>query len=138
MKPAGALLDTGPLVALLSRTDANHQRAKKLLSSYAPPYRTCEAVLVEASHLLAKDNATGPADVMKLGGSALFEVVLGINHHWAAIERTLRKYVDVPASLADACVIRCAEILDEPRVLTFDGHFRLYRWSGKKMFETLE
>jgi uncharacterized protein len=138
MKPAGAILDAGPLVALLSRTDANHQRAKKLLNSYAPPYRTCEAVVAEASHLLAKDDPAGPADIMKLGGSGLFEMTIRVDEHWSAIERTLRKYVDVPAALADACLIRCAEIFDEPRILTFDGDFHFYRWSGRKRFEILE
>ena len=137
MNPAGALLDTGPLVALLSRTDANHERAKALFGSYAPPFRTCEAVLVEASHLLSKDNPAGPADIVRLGAAGLFEVVLRINEHWAAIERMLRKYVDVPAALADACLIRCAEVHDEARILTFDEDFRVYRWSGRRPFEIL-
>lgn len=135
MNPAGALLDTGPLVALLSRTDANHERAKALFRSYAPPFRTCEAVLVEASHLLSRDDPAGPADIVRLGAAGLFDVVFRVNEHWAAIERTLRRYVDLPAALADACLIRCAEIHDEPRILTFDEDFRVYRWSGRKRFE---
>src|SRR5438034_7716347 len=88
MNHAGALLDTGPLVALLSRTDANHERAKTLFRSYAPPFRTCEAVLVETSHLLSKDDPAGPADIVRLGAAGLFEVVLRVNEHWAAIERS--------------------------------------------------
>lgn len=135
MKPAGALLDTGPLVALLSRTDANHTRARKILASYAPPFRTCEAVLVEAAHLLSRDNPSGQADIIKLGASGLFEVALRIDEHWASIGRLLRKYVDVPADLADACLIRCAELHGEARILTFDLDFQVYRWDGRKRFE---
>jgi len=67
----------------------------------------------------------------------LFEVDLRINEHWASVERLLRKYVDVPADLADACLIRCAEIHDEPRILTFDEDFSVYRWSGRKPFQIL-
>src|SRR5207302_11050636 len=123
MNHAGALLDTGPLVALLSRTDANHERAKTLFRSYAPPFRTCEAVLVETSHLLSKDDPDGPADIVRLGGEGLFEVVLRVKEYWASIERPLRKYVDLQSALADACLIRCAEIYDGPRMLTFDEDF---------------
>ena len=137
MNTVGVLLDTGPLVALLSRTDANHERARALFRSYAPPFRTCEAVLVEASHLLSRDSPIGPADIVRLGTAGLFEVALRIDEHWAAIERTLRKYVDIPAALADACLIRCAEVHNEPRILTFDEDFRVYRWSGRKPFEIL-
>jgi predicted nucleic acid-binding protein len=137
MNTVGVLLDTGPLVALLSRTDANHERARALFRSYAPPFRTCEAVLVEASHLLSRDRPVGPADIVRLGAAGLFEVALRIDEHWAAIERTLRKYVDIPAALADACLIRCAEVHNEPRILTFDEDFRVYRWSGRKPFEIL-
>ena len=67
----------------------------------------------------------------------MFEVDLRINEHWASVERLLRKYVDVPADLADACLIRCAEIRDEPRILTFDEDFSVYRWSGRKPFQIL-
>jgi uncharacterized protein len=74
---------------------------------------------------------------VRLDGRGTVRVVLRVNEHWAAIERTLRKYVDLSAALADACLIRCAEIHDEPRILTFDEDFRMYRWSGRKRFEML-
>ncbi|MGA2260096.1 MAG: hypothetical protein ABSH28_01530 [Acidobacteriota bacterium] len=47
MNPAGILLDTGPLVALLSRDDADHSRAEQLFSECLPPFRCCEAVIAE-------------------------------------------------------------------------------------------
>lgn len=137
MNAPGALLDSGPLVALLSRTDANHERAKAEFGSCAAPFRTCEAVVVEAAHLLSKSSPSGPADVIRLGALGLFEIALGISAHWAAIERLLRKYVDLPTSLADVALIRCAEIHDEPRILTFDTDFHVYRWSGRKPFEII-
>ena len=39
------LLDTGPLVALLSENDQDHERAKNLFSQQEAPFRTCESVL---------------------------------------------------------------------------------------------
>jgi hypothetical protein len=46
------------------------------------------------------------------------------------LERTLRlleKYSEVPMSLADACLLRMTESLDEPLLLTTDTDFHIYR-----------
>ena len=48
MNSAGVLLDTGPLVALLSKDDSDHERAVRMFAVQAPPFRCCEAVLAEA------------------------------------------------------------------------------------------
>ena len=39
----------------------------------------------------------------------------------------MRAYRDLPMDLADASVVAAAEALDERRVFTFDGHYRIYR-----------
>jgi len=135
MNPAGVLLDTGPLVALLSARDVSHARARRLFASCEPPLRCCEAVLAEACFLMRKVHAEGPAEVIALARKGVYEVTLSLDDHWAEIEALLRKYADQPVSLADASLIRCAEIHREPRILTFDRDFTTYRWARNRKFE---
>jgi hypothetical protein len=45
--------------------------------------------------------------------------------------RLLQKYRDTPMSLADACVVRMAEIHDRHDVLTLDSDFSFYRKHGR-------
>ena len=66
VNPAGILLDTGPLVALLSKNDANHDRARQISAECLPPFRSCEAVIAEACFLLRKVHPAAPADVVAL------------------------------------------------------------------------
>jgi predicted nucleic acid-binding protein len=134
---AGVLLDTGPLVALLSRNDRHHGRARRLFAECAPPFRCCEAVVAEACFLMRKVDALGPAEVVALGRRGVYEIALSLEEHWTGIEALLRKYSDRPISLADACLIRCAEIHRETRILTFDGDFRIYSWARNEKFELL-
>lgn len=49
----------------------------------------------------------------------------------------MKKYADRPISLADACLIRCAEIHQEARILTFDSDFNIYKWGRNRTFEIL-
>ena len=137
MNSAGVLLDTGPLVALLSKDDAEHARAERLFADCVPPFRCCEAVIAEACFLMRKVDAAGPAEVIALGRKGVYEIALSIEDHWANIERLLRKYVNRPISLADASLIRCAEIHEEARILTFDSDFGVYRWARHKKFHLL-
>jgi predicted nucleic acid-binding protein len=133
----GVLLDTGPLVALLSRDDANHDRARRLFAECAPPFRCCEAVVAEACFLMRKVHAAGPAEVIALGARGVYDVAISIDGHWPNIEGLFKKYADRPISLADASLIRCAEIHQEARILTFDGDFGVYRWARTRKFEVI-
>ena len=137
MSPAGVLLDTGPLVALLSGNDVNHARARRMFAECAPPLRSCEAVVAEACFLMRKVHPRGPAEVVALGRRGVYDVALSIDEHWASLEALLQKYSDRPISLADACLIRCAEIHQEARILTFDDDFTVYRWARSRKFEVL-
>jgi predicted nucleic acid-binding protein len=135
--PAGVLLDTGPLVALLSENDVNHERARRLFAECAPPFRCCEAVVAEACFLMRKVHKAGPADVVALGARGVYRIAIAAEDHWAGIESLLKKYSDRPVSFADACLIQCAEIHKEARIATFDGDFRIYKWARNRKFELL-
>ncbi len=137
MKPSGILLDTGPLVALLSKDDGNHDRARRLFAECAPPFRSCEAVVAEACFLMRKVHAAGPADVVALGARGVYQVAIAAEEHWTNIEALLKKYANRPISLADACLIRTAEIYQEARILTFDNDFNVYKWARNKRFDVL-
>ena len=128
MNRAGVLLDTGPLVALLAGNDGRHDDARELFASCMGPFRTCEAVVAEACFLLRRVEPDGPSKLMALARKGVFEIALRSDEHWLELETLLTKYADRPTSFADACLIRCAELHDEPRILTFDNDFDFYRW----------
>jgi uncharacterized protein len=137
VNPAGVLLDTGPLVALLSKDDANHARARQAFADCLPPFRCCEAVVAEACFLMKKVHASGPAEVVALGRRGVYTIAMSLAAQWTSVEALLRKYSNRPISLADACLIRSAELHREPRILTFDSDFGIYRWSRSRRFELL-
>jgi predicted nucleic acid-binding protein len=135
MNRPGVLLDAGPIAALLSRSDANHERAKSLFRSCAPPLRSCEAVLAEACHLLRRIHRTAPAEALALARQGVYEIALSLEDDLPNVERLMRKYADRPMSLADACLVRMAERHQEARILTFDADFHVYRWAGSRKFQ---
>jgi len=61
------------------------------------------------------------------------EASLGLRKwlHVDALCRVLQKYRDTPMSLADACVVRMAEIHERHAVLTLDSDFSVYRKHGR-------
>jgi uncharacterized protein len=123
---------------LLSANDVNHARARGLFAACAPPLRCCEAVLAEACFLMRKVHPAAPAEVVALGRRGVYEIAIAVDAHWTNIEALLTKYADRRISLADACLIRCGEIHEEPRILTFDSDFSVYRWGRNRKFELLQ
>ena len=73
--------------------------------------------------------------MIALGRKGVFEISLSLRDHWTNIEALLQKYANRPISVADACLIRCAEVYEEPRILTFDSDFDIYRWARNRKFQ---
>jgi predicted nucleic acid-binding protein len=86
---------------------------------------------------MRKVHKYGPAEVVALGRSGVYAAGIQLEGQWSYLEALLRKYSGTPISLADACLIRMAEVHNEPRILTFDSDFAVYRWSRLKRFELL-
>lgn len=138
MTRPGCLLDTGPLVALIDRNDNNHERAKRILEKLSPPFLTCESVISESIFLLQTARPASWEALLSLGQEEYYKIGMDLKDHFLSILELTRKYKDQPISLADACLIRCAEIHNEPRILTFDSDFEFYRWGRNRKFEILK
>ncbi|HEY1265974.1 MAG TPA: PIN domain-containing protein, partial [Candidatus Binatia bacterium] len=100
------LVDAGFLVALLSHRDLHHSWAVAQASNHALPWRTCEAVLSEALHLLGARGL--PALGAMLRRRALL-AAFDLDNDLDPVLKLLQKYANVPMSLADACLVRMSE-----------------------------
>jgi predicted nucleic acid-binding protein len=131
------LVDTGPLVAFLNRRDRHHRWALDTMASLSPPLLTCEAVLSEAIYLV-RQLPDGPEAVMELLLRGLVRPVFHLEEEADPVRALLAKYKDVRMDLADACLVRMAEIHAEPLLVTVDTEFRdVYRRHGRKAIPTL-
>jgi len=54
-----------------------------------------------------------------------------------AIRHLMKTYRNVPMSLADACLVRMAEIHGKSAVMTLDSDFTIYRKSRRKVIALL-
>jgi uncharacterized protein len=120
------VVDTGPLVALLNATDAHHDWAKTTFSRIEPPLVTCEAVIAEACFLTARLD-TGADKVMDLLSRKIVLVAFDLSAEHGAVRALMQRFVSTPMSLADACLVRMAELDGEATVATLDSDFTVYR-----------
>jgi predicted nucleic acid-binding protein len=64
-------------------------------------------------------------------------VVVEFNRERAALRSLMRKYRNIPMSLADATLVRLSELHRDCQILTFDTDFRIYRRHGNKVIPVL-
>lgn len=121
------LVDAGPLIALVDRSDRWHRACVSALRSIPGRLLTVWPAFVEAMYLLGK---------MAGGQERLFELAERRAMDFAALgpadfprmRELMRKYRDLPMDLADAALVRVAEREKIRRVFTLDRRdFELYR-----------
>jgi len=123
------LLDTGPLVAIANARERDHSWANEQLQHLSVPFLTCEPVVTEACFLLGEKRGF----VFRLIETGFLEIGFSLKQDAHSVCKLMKKYADVPMSLADACLVRMSEIHDKSRIFTLDGDFKIYRRNGRQI-----
>lgn len=114
------VIDTGPLVALLNRRDALHRWVRDVLDGVEPPIFTCEAVVSEACFLL-RDARGGHDAVLELPERNIVQIDLHLGAEVAPVRSLMKKFANVPMSLADACLVRMTELEARSAIIALDA-----------------
>lgn len=133
---ASVVVDTGPIVALLDADDRHHAWAAVQFARLRPPLLTCEAVLTEASFLIARvgENVSAVTALVDRGVLSVKQV---FDAESPSITRLVRRYANVPMSLADACLVRLVELTPHATLFTLDSDFEIYRQKGRSVIPLL-
>lgn len=131
----GVLLDTGPLVAYFCPEDRFHTWAVSQFAGFATPVTTCEPVLAESCFLLARAGVP-PQRILNKLAQGVFHIGLAVERESAALATLMQRYADLPMSLADACMVRLAEMQPGP-LCTLDNDFRIYRRHGRHSLDLI-
>jgi len=130
------IIDTGPLVALLNQRESHHAWASGVLDTIEPPIFTCDPVLSEACFLL-RNVAGGQDAVLELVARGIVRSDFRVTAEIESLRALLKKFSDVPMSLADACLVRMTELNQHSVVLTLDSDFRVYRRNRRQVVPTI-
>ena len=125
------VLDASPLVALIDRDDAHHYWAVEEFSRIDGSLITCETVIAEA-YTLVRRNPAGISTLLSSLDEGIVRLDFDLGLNLASVTALMRKYRDVPMSLADACLVRMSELHDRVRVFTLDSDFKRYRRHGRQ------
>lgn len=129
-------VDAGPIVAWLNARDAHHEWAEGQFGRLRPPLLTCEPVLAEVAFLVQRSGGD-PGVVLALVTKGVVRVAISLQDEAGHLHALTRRYRDVPMSIADACLVRLAELVDDVSVMTFDADFRIYRRRGRQVIPLL-
>lgn len=131
------LFDTGVFVALLDKSEKNHERCVAFLKEFRGRLFTTEPVLTETIYLLGSSIKAQRAciDFLLKGGATL---IPQSRESLSRASALMEKYEDVPMDFADATLVSLAEEIDVVEVLTLDRRgFSTYRIRGKTAFKIL-
>jgi predicted nucleic acid-binding protein len=120
------LTDSGPLVALLDRTDAAHNWAREQFDRVPCPVWTCEGAIAETSHLLAASRIPA-SHAVELIERGVVAIRFNLEEFMDRVLSLMKKYEDTPMDFVDACMVVMTESKRDCRLLAVDSDFRIYR-----------
>jgi predicted nucleic acid-binding protein len=93
-------------------------------------------VIAESCYLLRRLPGA-PEVVLENVTQGVFLIPFQLSRAATPVRNIMRKYSDVPADFADACLIHLADELNTGEILTLDRDFTQYRWRRNRNFDLL-
>ena len=84
-----------------------------------------------------RGTANGQEALLELLASEAVVTEFALRDELAAVRRLVLRYRDRPMSLADACLVRLAELFDDAAVMTVDRDFAIYRKHSRQAIPLL-
>lgn len=122
------LVDTGPLVAYLDRTDPYHEITARVLDDHRGALASTGAVITEAMHFVtaSPEGAFALSQLVERSGMRIYDLCQPAELREAV--RLMGQYRDAPMDFADATLVLLAEALDVHEIVTLDRRgFASYR-----------
>jgi len=124
---AAVLVDAGPLVALLDRSDPDHTSCEEVFKSIYDPLVTVWPALTEAMYLL-RFSWQAQSGLWEMVETEAVEIQPLKPGDVPRMKELMLKYRDLPMDLADAGLVRIAEREKLRRIFTLDRRdFEVYR-----------
>ncbi|HSZ61198.1 MAG TPA: PIN domain-containing protein [Terriglobales bacterium] len=131
------LVDTGPLVAIMSRTDQYHTTCVDALYELPGPLFTCWPVITEAAWLLRK-HAGAVKQLLESVSNGFLELLPIEGAEATAIGKLIEKYKSIRPQLADAALLYLAERDGFDVIFTLDRRdFSVYRAGRRRAFRII-
>lgn len=129
-----ALLDTGPWVALIDRSESGHTRCREWLETFSGKLYSTEPVLTEVLYLLnfsLKAQQTALEFVLR----EIVNLVPTDIRALKAVGSLMEKYADLPMDYADATLVCLAAEAEIYNIVTLDQRdFSIYRLPDNQSF----
>jgi len=131
------LVDTGPLVAILSRTDHHHEACVQALRTLPAPLFSCWPVITEAVWLL-RAYPSAVQQLLRSIGNGFLQLLPLEGAEAKPIADVMKKYADLRPQVADAALVYLADREGIDTIFTLDQRdFSVYRSVRKKAFRIL-
>jgi predicted nucleic acid-binding protein len=132
-----AILDTGPWVALIDRSESRHKACVDWFKNFRGSLYSTEAVLTEVLYLL---NFSTKAQIAALDFMvmSIVEIVPADKESIKRSKSLIKKYADLPMDYADATIVCLASDAGIRNIVTFDiRDFNIYRLPRNKSFRII-
>ena len=132
-----AILDTGPWVALIDRSESRHTECVQWLKNFSGRLYSTEAVLTEVLYIL-NFSITAQCAALDFVLQSVVEIVPSSTESLKKTKKLMKKYADLPMDFADATIVCLAVETGMQNIVTFDKKdFVIYKLPKKKIFTIL-
>lgn len=132
------LVDTGPLVAFIIKSDPHRERVARAFMKVSGQLLTTDACITETLYFLGQAEGWQAQarlrDMLRTGN-----LIVRAHDETGPLQafEYMERYSDIPCDYADATLIIAADETRLRRILTLDKHFHAYRLLDGSPFEVI-